>query len=430
MHPKNEEIAVMFECMKVTFPSSVLSWSNVRFIPFPRCQTLGLALLIAASFGTVAPRARSAGPEAPFTLERLGLVMGSSALIGEKVKDRNDRALGRIDDLILNLASGRVVVALIDSGGNTQTPVPPQSFQTPRKGMVVLDVEKRLFESAPRLPKTDSRSALDATGLEKTFHHFGQTATETLNGNATALASAASLRGVRLLSKDNEPSGLVHDTMVDLVTGRIVYLVVQPGAAPDLRSALYLVPPAAVQPDSASPLLVLKADRAHFLAGRSFQREFPTEACMPDMAADVFRHYGLPLPIPAALDPASGSLNACDGTPGAPNPTTPSRADVGMSKTIWDEIVRGANGVIVLSIKITTVNGQVTLTGKVKDEPQERLIVSVAQRIAGVGRVDNQLQIRARQRPRSFNPASSCAPGSSGLPAPTSPRSTACGPCR
>ncbi len=45
------------------------------------------------------------------------------------------------------------------------------------------------------------------------------------------------------------------------------------------------------------------------------------------------------------------------------------------------------------NVKIITVNGVVTLRGPVRDEREKTLIASKAQSVAGVARVDNQLEI-------------------------------------
>lgn len=45
------------------------------------------------------------------------------------------------------------------------------------------------------------------------------------------------------------------------------------------------------------------------------------------------------------------------------------------------------------NVKIITADGKVTLRGVVKDENEREAVFQVAQRVAGVGKVDNQLEI-------------------------------------
>ena len=48
------------------------------------------------------------------------------------------------------------------------------------------------------------------------------------------------------------------------------------------------------------------------------------------------------------------------------------------------------------NIKIITINGIVTLRGPVNDSHEKDKIEAKAQQIAGVNRVDNQLEVKAR----------------------------------
>ena len=49
------------------------------------------------------------------------------------------------------------------------------------------------------------------------------------------------------------------------------------------------------------------------------------------------------------------------------------------------------------NVKIITVNGVVTLRGPVKTEAEKSKIAEVAQRVAGVTKVDNQIEIEANK---------------------------------
>lgn len=75
---------------------------------------------------------------------------------------------------------------------------------------------------------------------------------------------------------------------------------------------------------------------------------------------------------------------------------TISRSDTEISKTIIVEIVREDTELAAQTrrLKISTVNGYVTLTGKAKNEKQKQTIGTIASRVAGADKVENKLEVR------------------------------------
>lgn len=70
-------------------------------------------------------------------------------------------------------------------------------------------------------------------------------------------------------------------------------------------------------------------------------------------------------------------------------------------RTITQRIRQGVVGddglsMTAANVKIITVNGVVTLRGPVKDAQERSTIGAIAQRVAGVTRVDNQLEIASQ----------------------------------
>jgi len=97
--------------------------------------------------------------------------------------------------------------------------------------------------------------------------------------------------------------------------------------------------------------------------------------------------------------PADNSKkNERDRDPAALTPGDQGENDVdrGITQKIRQEVIK-ADGLSMngKNVKIITNNAVVTLRGPVKDEQERAQIGSLAQRIEGVKRVDNQLEIAA-----------------------------------
>ena len=363
-----------------------------------KCQSLGLALLIAASLGSL----RSAGwaaesqtssiasnqfqrdTVASLAAVRFGLLSRTTALIGMKAKDRGERSLGKVEDLILDLPTGQVVAAFISSGPDSQVaPVPARSFWTATKNKVLVNPDKKQFESAPRIPKTEAARTFEVSSFTASFSHFGQKLPEMSPAGSGGLCSAAGLAGLRLLGPAGEPLGQVEDIMVDLPIGRIVYLIIQPAGGAASQDARYPVPPQAVRADTTARALVLKADQAHFLAGPHFQKDYWTDMSRPELAAAALQHYSLQ-PAPAQPDP---TVKPAVGS---------ARSDQEITMAVVTEITRIDSAFPTRELKITTANSRVTLTGRVKSEKQKQQLGAAAARVVGAENVINQLEIKSK----------------------------------
>ena len=390
-----------------------------------KCQIPGAALFAAASLGTLlsagcaakpqtsasAPMSATAGkpatPEAdPGPLQRsttnsldavrLEPVKRTTALIGQKAMTREEKGLGKVEDLVLDLSTGQVVAALVSAGADDQlTLVPARSFWTASKSKILLSTDRQTFESAPRFPKADSAQALEASRLNESFHHFGQQSLETPGPGSGGFCSAVGLVGLRLVSRTDEPLGQVEDIMVDVPVGRIACLVVQSAAGTGSLSNLYVLPPQSVRLDATRRSLVLNADQAHFLAGPHFQRDFWTDMAQPELGAAMRQHYDLQPEVSGQPDPTRQPVLARTETPGAPAQAPPARSDQEITVAIATEIVRNNNAFPTRNVKITTTEGHVTLTGRVRNESQKQQLGAAAARAVGAENVDNQLTTSA-----------------------------------
>jgi sporulation protein YlmC with PRC-barrel domain len=231
----------------------------------------------------------------PINIKRLGVLEEAGVMVGRKVKDRNNKVVGKVEDILVDLPSGRALAALVAAKANGPlTPLPAFVFTNALKDRIDLVIDKKLFEGAPRLPRTNSANTLETGGLSESFRYFGRAMPEgpAIDGR---LCSGASLVGMALLSQANEPLGQVKALMVDLPEGRAVYLVIEPATGPGTH--YYVVPSLSVQPDTASRALRLKADQAHFMAGPRFQKEFWTDMAFPDFATAIIKYYNLQPPV-------------------------------------------------------------------------------------------------------------------------------------
>ena len=366
-------------------------------------KTLLLAFVAAAGLGNIVAVSGAAEPTIPaqapppvgqISAGRPGLITGTTALIGTKVRDSGDSSVGKLEDVILDLATGEAVAAVFSGASDTQvTPVPARSFRIATRNKIMVNADKKTLKGAPCLPKADLSQAPELGSLSRSFTYFDQEASKM--SAAGKLSSATRLVHQELRSQDNEPLGLVEDIVVNLPAGRALYLLIKPTTAAEVQKALYAVQPQSVQPDATGHALVLRASQAHFLAGPHFQQEYRTELCSPEFAVAVRRHYAqqeapaAPHPAPPAQASASSEASAANSQP------APIRSDEEITQAVVTEIVRNDSYFSIRDLKITTSNGRVTLASRVKNEKQRQQLVAAAARVVGTENVENQLQTRA-----------------------------------
>jgi osmotically-inducible protein OsmY len=110
-------------------------------------------------------------------------------------------------------------------------------------------------------------------------------------------------------------------------------------------------------------------------------------------------------PEPAARDTATApdrdntAVNARDrdGSTLTPGDQAENEADLGVTQRIRQAIVEDDSlSTNAHNVKIITVDGVVTLRGPVQSEQEKRLIQDKAQQVAGVARVENELEVITR----------------------------------
>ncbi len=347
-------------------------------------KTISLALPFFLISGTC-----HGGSDWMTSTERLGAFKPATLLFGKPVRDRHERRLGLLQDLFLDLETGRVLAILVSSETGAAL-VPPTCYARSLKNdsAIMLSVDRKLFQTAPTA--TTRQEGVTGPLLEQTYLHFGEVLT---NPIPVTPASAAVLSQMTLLDSRDRRLGQVKDLTVDLATGRMGYLILEPADEP-APNRLYPIPPVLVRFEVSRPAAILQADGSALLAGPHFQKEFSTDLAFPKLAVDIRRHYGLDQVAPG-LTPslADGSKLAAlpDGGPG--------RSDHEITQAVLSEMVQGVRTLARMQFAVSTVNGRVTLSGIVKNDRQRMQLVAAAQRVVGMEMVEDRLTLAGKSRP-------------------------------
>jgi sporulation protein YlmC with PRC-barrel domain len=107
--------------------------------------------------------------------------LSASTLIGNVVRNRQDEALGKVEDFMIDLETGRVAYVVLSFGGflgvgNKLFAVPSNAFtlDSPRHAFI-LDVSKERLEEAPGFDKDHRPDVVDAEARTRIFRFYGVT---------------------------------------------------------------------------------------------------------------------------------------------------------------------------------------------------------------------------------------------------------------
>jgi sporulation protein YlmC with PRC-barrel domain len=106
-------------------------------------------------------------------------VLSSTTICKDHVKNSAGEDLGKIEDLMVDLSSGRVAYAVLSFGGflkmgNKLFAVPWQALHVdPANKQFVMNVDKKVLENAPGFDKDNWPDMADPTFGTRIYKHYG-----------------------------------------------------------------------------------------------------------------------------------------------------------------------------------------------------------------------------------------------------------------
>jgi len=135
----------------------------------------------------------------------------ANELIGKKVKNAQDEDLGKVQDLIVSLDSGRVPYAVIAHGGafgtgRTKTAVPINCLQCSSDGKtLILSATKEQLQAASKTPTGAWSPAANAEWARTVDGFYGEPAAYTMDRNDRQRFQDST--GTRQFVRDPQPKG-------------------------------------------------------------------------------------------------------------------------------------------------------------------------------------------------------------------------------
>ena len=339
--------------------------------------------------------------------ERLGSVNKASDVIGMEVRNYQNEKLGKVDELAVDLESGRVVQAIVSVGGflglgDRLVAVPPSAlhFDTAMK-VIHLDADKEKLKASPNFEMSKWEEYSGTNRLGEVYHHYGQQpyfAASPETGRPGHVMRATKLIGWPVRNLHDEKLGKVDNLMVDLMGNRLVAVILSSGGFLGLGDELSAVPPRAFRYNSGRDGLILDTTKESLTRAPHFQSNQWPDLGQPGYTAGVYSAYKVePYFSTNAANADNTALNVRDRNDRTLTPLDQgnSSADIGTTARIRKEILAEKGlSVNARNIKVITANGRVTLRGPVNSLEEKRRIAEIANRIATSDNVENQLEVK------------------------------------
>jgi sporulation protein YlmC with PRC-barrel domain len=239
-----------------------------------------------------------------FASKTLGHVERAGKLIGKEVIGTDGQRLGKIDNLIVDLGSGRILYGVVGTGGflgveEQHFAVPPGAFTQTEGDTLQINADKAKLLAAPRFTAEIDKPEMMAQPpfLTQVYQYFGQNAwwqNAAIPAESTFanVHRASSLIGMKVENTANERIGKVQDLGTDLAAGRVVYVILSPGTILEPGDNLYALPPTAVTWNADRKSLVCDITKDKLNAAPHFARDNWTDLSNAAFASQVYQYYG------------------------------------------------------------------------------------------------------------------------------------------
>lgn len=237
----------------------------------------------------------------------IGSVERASKVMGREVRNNSDQKIGKIDDLAVDLESGRIVYAVVSVGGflgvgDRSVAVPASAF-TEQDQHVRLDADKQKLTDAPQFSgAADKRDQMFSPAFAASVNkYFGGGATwlEDSSGKVGEkfgnVHLASELMGMNVRNVSDQAIAKVENVMVDLPAGRVPYVILSPDRSLDLntgRNALYAIPPNALTASGDGKALNTGIGKEKLASAPHFNKSAWPDMANRSWASQIYQFYG------------------------------------------------------------------------------------------------------------------------------------------
>lgn len=219
-------------------------------------------------------------------------------LYGRELISSDNQKVGKVDNVIVDLESEHILYVVLDTSRG-KVSIAPQLIGNTTGNALQASVDKQKIEDAPRFTNDIDQPAQlgQASFVYSVYQYFG------LNpwwkGNAAAnvgefhnVHRLNQLIGMTVEDLNNQSIGKISNVVVDMPSGRLLYVVFSPGSSLNLGNSLFAMPPDAFTLAGDQKHLVTGINRQKLVSAPHFANGNWPNVNDLNFASQVYQYYG------------------------------------------------------------------------------------------------------------------------------------------
>jgi sporulation protein YlmC with PRC-barrel domain len=256
-----------------------LIWNTALFV------SLGLA----PAMGQVATQNTSVNP--------LSHAERAANLFGREILGSDNQQLGKVDNVIVDLETEHILYVVIGSNRG-RVAVPPQVINQTVGNTLRANITRAKLDGAPQFAASSNDQLGQAAFVDRVYQYFGVSPfwqggnTPANQGSFHNVHRLNQLIGMSVQDVNNQPIGKISNIVVEMGSGRMLYVVFSPAGNMGLGNNLYAMPSDAFTLSSDKTHLVTNIDKQKLGAAPHFDNSHWPNLTDPTFASQVYQYYG------------------------------------------------------------------------------------------------------------------------------------------
>jgi sporulation protein YlmC with PRC-barrel domain len=237
----------------------------------------------------------------------------ASKIVGSHVIGSDNEKLGIINNLAIDLDSGRAIFAVVSTGGvmgvgDKLTAVPFKALHfSDINEPVKVNVTKASFDAVPKMDKDAWNNMKDRTWRSTIYQHYSldpnwdapldlrtgeKKVTKETTTHAMNIVKSSEAIGMDVRNAQHEDLGDVNDLVIDVNRCQVAYTVLGFGGVLGVGEKLFAIPWQSLKLDRADNRFVLNIDKERLRNAPGFDRDKWPDMTEPAWSQRVYAFYG------------------------------------------------------------------------------------------------------------------------------------------
>jgi sporulation protein YlmC with PRC-barrel domain len=212
-------------------------------------------------------------------------------LIGLNIESANGDNLGKLNDMVVDLESGRVLYGVATLKGGGTRAIAPANLTLAGTDKLRFTGNKEKLQNAPGVTRDADLTSTEYAA--RVYGHYGQEHSWfNTNDKFDNVHRASDVLKMKVITSQDEKLGQVQNLFVDLQKGRVLYVVLNAAQAVGGNGNLFVLPPNAFTLGKDKNTLVTGVDKAKLEAAPRINRGNLNQWLTPARATEIYRYYG------------------------------------------------------------------------------------------------------------------------------------------